>query len=307
MNESTSAPETRAPDSAAIGRAEPGFRAHLQGIGLHDLVLLQNLVRASGIFMVLSGDRTGSLHFARGQLLHAETGELTGDAAALEILSWREGEFINSERTVPEKTTVVASLDALLLRLAREVDEPRPPEPPLTTATGVRRRMEGPSAFRTTHQGLGFPAQAVTAPGVAAQGMPAQGVPSQAPSSQRLAAAATPGVAALAPKTPTRAGEPRGGVTNVLVAPHGALIDGNGADAEMLASKVAYMARLTDLVGQTMGAGETRSVKVRMTGSELLVRRYSDGHVSASLGPVDPNADAPPPPSSPVPPSVSFT
>ncbi|HTV21393.1 MAG TPA: hypothetical protein VMG12_22050, partial [Polyangiaceae bacterium] len=94
---------------------------------------------------------------------------------------------------------------------------------------------------------------------------------------------------------------------NVLVAPHGALLDGNGVDAETLAAKVAYMARLTDLVGQAMGAGETRAVKVRTGGTELLVKRHADGHVSASLGPVDPSADAPPSPSSPVPPSVKFT
>src|SRR6188768_2239460 len=163
-----SSAEPQAPDSSATGRPKGGFRAHLQGIGLHDLVMLQNLVRASGVFVVLSGERTGSLHFARGQLLHAETGELSGDAAALEILAWREGEFINSERTVPEKTTVVASLDALLLRLAKDTDDVRPSEPPLTTATGVRRRMEGPPSFRNTHQGLGMPSpmpsQAAQAP-----------------------------------------------------------------------------------------------------------------------------------------------
>jgi hypothetical protein len=254
--------------------------------------MLQNLVRASGVFAVLSGDRTGSLHFSRGQLLHAETGELTGDAAALEILAWREGEFINSERTIPEKTTVVASLDALLLRLAKDVDEPHQSEPPPTTATGVRRRMDGTSLFRTTHRGLGHPGLSV---------------PNQAPMMQRLAAAATPGMAAVAPKAPTRAGEPRSGVTNVLVAPHGALVDGNGTDAETLGSKVAYMARLTDLVGQAMGAGDTRSVKVRLPGSELLLRRHADGHVSASLGPIDPNADAPAPPSSPLPSPARFT
>src|SRR5690606_19511519 len=153
----SSSPETQAPDSSAGSHAQPGFRAHLQGVGLHDLVMLQNLVRSSGVFVVLSGDRAGSLHFSRGQLLHAETEELVGDAAALEILSWREGEIINSERTAPERPTVVASLDALLLRLASEGDEAQPPDAPLTTATGVRRRMEGSTGLRKTHQGLGLP------------------------------------------------------------------------------------------------------------------------------------------------------
>jgi Domain of unknown function (DUF4388) len=283
----SSSAEPQAPDSSATARSQSGFRAHLQGIGLHDLVMLQNLVRASGVFVVLSGDRTGTLHFARGQLLHAETADLSGDAAALEILAWHDGEFINSERSTPiEKATVMGSLDSLLLRLAKEGDDARPSEPPLTTATGVRRRMEGPASFRTTHQGLG--------------------IPSQLPATRRLAAAATPGTAALAPKAPTRAGEARGGVTNVLVGPHGALVDGNGVDPDTLGSKVAYMARLTDLVGQAMGAGDTRSVRVRNGGSELILRRFTDGHVAASLGPADPTTDAPPP-SSPPPSSAKLT
>jgi hypothetical protein len=247
--------------------------------------MLQNLVRASGVFVVLSGDRTGALHFSRGQLLHAETGELVGDAAALEILAWREGEFINSERAVPDQTSVASSLDSLLLRLAREVDDVHPSEPPLSTATGVRRRMEDPTSFRTTHQGLGMPSP---------------------PPARRLAAAATPGMAAGAPKPPARAGEARMGVTNVLLGPEGTLVDGNGIDSEALGSRVAYMSRLTDLIGQAMGSGDTRSIRVRHPSSELLLRRYGDGHVSASLGPVDPTADAPPI-SSPLPPPARPT
>jgi hypothetical protein len=281
-----SSAEPQAPDSSTTGRPKGGFRAHLQGVGLHDLVMLQNLVRASGVFVVLSGDRTGALHFSRGQLLHAETGELVGDAAALEILAWREGEFINSERATPELTSVASSLDSLLLRLAKEVDDVRPSEPPLSTATGVRRRMEGPSSFRTTHQGLGMP--------------------NPPPPSRRLAAAATPGMAAGAPKQPARAGDARMGVTNVLLGPQGMLVDGNGVDPETLGSRVAYMSRLTDLIGQAMGSGDTRSLRVRNPSSELILRRYADGHISGSLGPVDPNADAPPV-SSPLPPPARPT
>ena len=134
----SSSAETQAPDSSATAGSPSGFRAHLQGIGLHDLVMLQNLVRASGVFVVLSGDRTGTLHFSRGQLLHAETADLSGEAAALEILSWHDGEFINSERSTPiEKATVTSSLDSLLLRLAKD-GEDVPSEPPLSSATAMR-------------------------------------------------------------------------------------------------------------------------------------------------------------------------
>jgi uncharacterized protein DUF4388 len=275
--------DAQAPDSSTTGRSQGGFRAHLQGIGLHDLVALQNLVKASGVFVVLSGERTGTLHFVRGQLVHAEMADLIGDAAALEILGWREGEFINSERTTSERATVTASIESLLSRLGKD-DDSMPSEPPLTSATGVRRRMEGAASFRTTHLGLG-------APGL--------------PPARRLAAAATPGMAAGAPKSPNRAGDARPGFTNVLVSPHGALLDGNGADPDTLGSKVAFMARLTEQISQAMGSGDPRAVRVRDACSELVLRRHADGHVSGSLGPADPASDAPPPSSSP-PPSVRF-
>ena len=86
-------------EPTAASRSAGGFRAHLEGVKLHDLVLLQGLVQASGVFLVLAGERSGSLHFFEGQLFHAETVDLSGDAAALEILSWSEGEFISSEST----------------------------------------------------------------------------------------------------------------------------------------------------------------------------------------------------------------
>jgi hypothetical protein len=166
-------------------------------VKLHDLVLLQGLVRASGVFVVLSGERSGSLHFFEGQIFHAETVDLSGDAAALEILSWSEGEFISSDRAAAEMTTVSSPLAAL----------------------------------------------------------------------------------------PRRTPEPS--VTHVLVSPHGELIDGHGADTRGLASRIAYVARLAELIGQSMGSGTTRCLKVRVAGSELSMHRHADGHVSGSLGPVD--------------------
>jgi hypothetical protein len=273
--------DTQAPDSSTTSGPRSGFRAHLQSVGLHDLVMLQNLVRASGTFVVLSGDRTGTLCFSRGQLVHAEVLDLVGEAAALEILSWRDGEFINVDRATPERHTLSASLESLLLRLARDADEVRVSEPPLTTTTGVRRRRTpDAAAARATHQALGLPST------------PPRG----------LAAAATPGTAAPAPKAPLRAGEPRNGVTNVLLSPPGALIDGNGPEREALGARAAYMIRLAELAGQAMGAGEARAIQVRHPSTVLWLRRDADGHVSASYGAADAVLDGAPAP----PPSVRY-
>jgi hypothetical protein len=250
-------------------RSINGFRAHLEGLSLHDLVMLQNVVRATGVFVVVSGARSGTLHFAAGQLHHAEAGHLTGDPAALAILSWREGEFISSERPIAQRSSVTSSVESLLLGLMQDRDDGRHSDPAMTTSTGIRRRVDGSAASAALEQ-----------PSVNTS---ADAAPESA---RRLAAAATPGIAALAPRFATRAGEARG-VTNVLVTQRGQLVDGNGPDTEALASRVAYVARLTELIGQAMGSGETRSVKVRGASTELCIRRHADGHVSGSLGPPD--------------------
>jgi hypothetical protein len=250
-----------------------GFRAHLEGVKLHDLVLFQGLVRASGVFLVLSEGRSGSLHFFEGQIFHAETIDLSGDAAALEILSWGEGEFISSDRAVAEDTTVSSPLAALLRSV---VSGPGAPEHDVSETsihapsggeaglnkTGVRR-MQRHGVVDGASTGLSRGAtDAPTPPTV-------------------LAAAATPGTAARTP----RAAETRG-VTHVLVSPHGELIDGHGADTSGLASRIAYVARLAELIGQAMGSGTTRCLKVRVAGNEMSLHRHADGHVSGSLGPV---------------------
>ena len=64
MNEPNSA-EASAPDSLVSRRSPGSFRAHLQGIGLRDLVVLQNLVRSSGVFLVHGSNNAAKETVAR--------------------------------------------------------------------------------------------------------------------------------------------------------------------------------------------------------------------------------------------------
>jgi hypothetical protein len=239
-------------DSPASSQA--GFRAHLLGVHLHDLVALAQRRGSSGVFVVLSGDCSGSLHFEHGELVHAETQELAGDFAALEILSWGQGEFIASQRAPEQLRTVSMSLEGLLERLNGAL------EPPLTTATGIRRRPG-----------------ATTQLGAAAAPLSGTGT---------LAAAATPGVAAVPPSPRTAVGE-AGVSTNVLVSARGEIVDAQGPNAEALAGRVSYLARLAELVGQAMGSGETRAFRVREARGELCARRYGDGSLSGASTALD--------------------
>jgi hypothetical protein len=169
----------------------------------------------------------------QGELIHAEAQGLSGEQAALEILSWHEGEFRNCERLLAHVPTVHASLQALLLRLAKESDE-RHMETSSLASTGTRRRDTGrlvserpvPAASRATR--------------LSADGL-------------------------------SRA--------EVLLNDRGELLDGRGHGYDEVASEVAYAARLAEIIGQALGAGELRALGVHGKSNELLIRRLPNANI----------------------------
>lgn len=223
-------------------RATGGFRAHLQGVNLHDLIQVENLARSTGVFVVLSGDRVGYLHMLGGDLIHAEAEGMAGEAAALEILSWHEGEFRNCDRLLAQRPTVHACLQALLLRLAKASDEARHSESPMTS-TGTRRKESGARVIA----------------GRESSTLVTQRVPVMS----RAARLSSDGL--------SRA--------EVLLNDRGEMLDGRGQDYDELASQVAYAARLSELIGQSLGAGESRAIEVHGKASEVLIRWLPNSNV----------------------------
>lgn len=271
--------------SPASSRPPPGFTAHLSGMSLTDLVRLQSSTETSGVFLVVSGERSGMLHFSAGRLFHAETRERRGDAAALEILSWTGGEFIRSERALSGSTSVSTPLDALIseaLGLTATVQAPRS----ASTSTGIRRRSDSAGAERAAADGL-RPAlggtRAEAGPDSRSEGSALMTRALEGSVARDLRAAATPGVAAgPAPRRSTRAPEGRI-MVSALVSPLGDLVEGQGSGADGLATRVAYMTRLSELIGQALGSGETRSLRARYADSELALQANADGNVFGCL------------------------
>ena len=70
---------------------------------------------------------------------------------------------------------------------------------------------------------------------------------------------------------------------SALVSPLGDLVEGRGDAADALATRVAYVTRLSEVIAQSMGAGELRAMRVRYTDSELAIHPRSDGHIYGCL------------------------
>ena len=67
------------------------------------------------------------------------------------------------------------------------------------------------------------------------------------------------------------------------MSPLGELVDVRGDAADALATRVAYVARLSEGIAQSMGAGEMRAIRVRYADSELAIHPRSDGQVYGCL------------------------
>lgn len=70
-----------------------------------------------------SGGR-GTVFFRNGEVVHAEAGQLTGEEAFYEILSWEVGVF-ECDTTPGQVETIRENWDFLLMESMRRIDAPQ--------------------------------------------------------------------------------------------------------------------------------------------------------------------------------------
>lgn len=124
-------------DLAAFGAAvqallgpwrEQEGRGTLSALNAIDVVLSHCAADSNVVVDLHSGTRTGEIHIAGGQVLHAATGKLKGEDALGEILSWskpRVGEKKLSGSLQRSITNWAAILVETLGEVAPEISEPR--------------------------------------------------------------------------------------------------------------------------------------------------------------------------------------
>ncbi|HEU4578998.1 MAG TPA: DUF4388 domain-containing protein [Polyangiaceae bacterium] len=273
---------------------------------LHTLLQIESLSRTTGVFLVLSGDDSGYLHLVEGELMHAETGRLSGEAAAQEILSWRDASLEPSLRTLAPVRTVHSSLQGLLGHAGAEVgSQPGPQQTsrvaPRASAPGAPLDQDAPtetylppvSAAPAAVSGAELDREAAAGEGRAAQKTAAQTTAAQTTVAQIMTAAEVPSEeparasalprSVLPPPLPRAERESPSTVAEVVVSAAGELVQGRGAASEELAARVAYAARLAELIGRAIRSGTPRAVELRGKTTQTLVRWQADGNLSASL------------------------
>ena len=96
---------------------------HISGISLVGFLQLIEMEKKTCTLTIKSRGKVGYLYFARGDLMEAETGNLRGDAAALDITTWDTVEIeIKYICRVKEKV-INSPLPEILIDGYRKMDE----------------------------------------------------------------------------------------------------------------------------------------------------------------------------------------
>jgi CheY-like chemotaxis protein len=106
-----------------LGRdLDTGFRG-VQSKSLVDIIQLECLSQSSSVLKVTNGAFNGRVWFINGEVIDAETQDLTGESAFRKILSWMTGNFEILSADPDRTRTIFSSYQGLLLESAHALDE----------------------------------------------------------------------------------------------------------------------------------------------------------------------------------------
>jgi hypothetical protein len=114
-----------------------GFEGIIQGAALPDLIQMECLAMTTRAVRIVRGNRMGRIFFAGGQIVHSELGDLTGEPALFDLLSWTGGSFEVEDGVRPMDETITRDWHGLVIEAAHLADEraARDGVPAATTAT----------------------------------------------------------------------------------------------------------------------------------------------------------------------------
>lgn len=97
----------------------------LRDLSLPNLVQVQCSEQNQSRVVITRGKRQGTLVFANGELIYAQLGDLKGEDAVYELLTWEEGDFRVDDQVPSLERNVTTPWSALLIEGLRRADEAR--------------------------------------------------------------------------------------------------------------------------------------------------------------------------------------
>jgi CheY-like chemotaxis protein len=110
-------------DELVTWKQQAGFRGMLRQVGLQDVIQMECLGRNSSILEVQDRQVTGRIYIEDGRIVHADAGEIKGEAAFQKLLSLPGGSFQLQHFEPPAERTIEGQWEFLLMEAARVRDE----------------------------------------------------------------------------------------------------------------------------------------------------------------------------------------
>ena len=82
---------------------------------LADMIQMECSVGATRAIRIDHGTVSGRIYFSSGQVIHAELGKLTGEAALFEMLGWPGGHIVVADGVQPAIQTIARHWQRLLI------------------------------------------------------------------------------------------------------------------------------------------------------------------------------------------------
>jgi CheY-like chemotaxis protein len=108
-------------------KPDSGFRGVLRSVGLTEIIQMECLNKNSSILRVSAGAVGGMIYISEGDIIHAEAGELKGEAALYKLFSFAGGDFSFKAYAEPPERTIDGQWEFLLMEAAQKRDEAPPP------------------------------------------------------------------------------------------------------------------------------------------------------------------------------------
>ncbi len=102
-----------------------GFEGKISDLNLSDLIQMNCLGRLTNALHVKKDAYVGVIYFEDGNIIHSEVGDLKGEEAFYQILSWEGGSFSIEKGVKASEQTIVKGWQTLLLEALKRADESR--------------------------------------------------------------------------------------------------------------------------------------------------------------------------------------
>lgn len=110
-------------DAVEAALDENQFSGELGGISLVDLLQVLNMGRRTAAVTLERRGEVGRIYLKRGEVVHAQVGELSGRDAFDRLFAWKGGSFGSEPGHEPPETTIAEPFNGLLLDSFRLMDE----------------------------------------------------------------------------------------------------------------------------------------------------------------------------------------